>query len=201
MRSVTVGTLLVIAALVVASACSSDDGAQGQVPYPHLDLRANGIGPYRIGDEADRVIDGLSASVGGADADSDDPETELRLDICGPDTSRIVTWGVLVLTFEERSGSPTFATWSYGFDPVRGDSFDARGLGLVTEAGVGLTTDRRGLQDAYGPRVAIDDDLSIDLSTFVIDRGRDEHLAGILGSTELAATVQYLERVPTCEGT
>lgn len=153
-----------------------------------------------VGQPADEVIDGLSASIGGSDADSDDPDTSLQVPDCGEPGTRVVSWGNLVLFFVDRFGTSVFQTWSYGFDPVTGNATDIRRLGLVTEESIGLGSSRDELSDAYRSRLVIDEDVALDLATFTIDELNQEHLAGRLTSVDPDATLQFLERRPACTG-
>ena len=144
-------------------------------------------------------MSGRVGRIGGTDADSRDPDSAVAVPDCGGTDTWIASWGTLVLSFTTRVGDPVFASWSYGFDPITGDAGDTRNLGLVTGEGIGLGSSREDLLDAYGPRVAINDDPALDLSTFTIDASEAEHLAGRLSTTDAEASVQLLERRPACE--
>lgn len=191
--------ILLVAATIFAlvSACSSADVA-GDSPASELDLRADGIGPFLVGQPADEVIAGVSAEIGGSDGDSNDSDTPLRVPDCGSPGTRVVSWGNLVLFFVERTDASVFATWSYGFDPITGNAQDIRGLGLATPAGIGLGSTRADLAAAYGPVVEFSPDVGLDLETFTIGAPADEYLSGRLTSLEPDATVQFLERQPAC---
>jgi len=181
----------------MVSACSST-GTGGDGPTSELDLRADGIGPYLVGQPADEVIAGISAEIGGADGDSSDSDTPLLVPDCGSPGTRVVSWGNLVLFFVDRSEASVFATWSYGFDPITGNAQDIRGLGLTTDVGIGLGSTRGDLTDAYGSTVVFSPDVDLELETFSINARADEHLAGRLTSLDPDATVQFLERQPAC---
>ena len=63
--------------LAVVGACSDGDTSpQGGVS--ELVLAPDGIGRYAIGQPADEVISGVSATIGGADADSSDDKAMVR---------------------------------------------------------------------------------------------------------------------------
>ena len=193
--------LLVLVVLAIGiGACSSTDEDPGTVtlPPPDLTLLPTGLGRYDVGQPADEVIDGISAVIGGPDADSSERDDTIPLPDCGIPEVRIVTWGNLVLVFDGDDADDRFVTWSYGFDPVTGNAEDIRRLGLVTDRGVGLGTPRPEVERVYRGRIAIDDDEIIDVATFAIDRDEAEHLAGRFPTTDPEATLQYLERIPGC---
>lgn len=197
MRSPALLLLATAAIGLAVSGCGAAAVEEG--PPTEFVLRPDGIGPYVIGQPADEVIEGLSASIGGPSGDTDEPDSPAPVPDCGVNDVRAVSWGSLVLIFADRLGSPVFATWSYGFDPITGDAGDSRSLGLVTEEGIGLGSLRDEVMEAFGLRVQFDDDTAIDLSTFTVDEGAPEHLAGRMESTDPNARVQFLERVPGCE--
>lgn len=195
MRSV-VAIGLTVAALLLAACGSTNTDTPN--PHPSLVLTEDGIGEFRVGMGAQEVISGLSAELGGWDADSNDEDSRVQVPDCGAAGTRLVSWGNLVLLFVDDGVRSTFHTWSYGFDPVTGNAEDFRKLGLQTEEGIGLDSTRQDLEDAYGPRLAITDDPGIDLATYVIDGSHDEHLAGNLWSVAPDARVQLIERIPNC---
>lgn len=188
--------VLMVLLVVVASCDASDDGSAGAAS--ELVLAPDGIGRYTVGQPADEVIAGMSANIGGPDADSMDDNTPLQVTDCGSTQTRLVSWGNLVLFFVDRDGTSVFATWSYGFDPVTGNAEDVRRLGLTTEAGIGLGSSRTELVSAYGSTVTFSQDAQLDLETFAIDQAAEEHLSGRLTSLDPDAMVQLLERQPGC---
>ncbi len=190
---------IALAVLGLVSACTADDVADTpRPPPPDLTLLPTGLGSYDVGLPAQQVIDGISAEIGGWDADSADRDDTIPIPDCGFDDVRIVTWGNLVLVFAGEGQDDPFFTWSYGFDPVTGNAEDIRRLGLVTDLGVGLGTPRPDVERIYRGRLAIDDDEVIDVAAFTIDGDEEEHLAGLFPTTAPAASLQYLERVPAC---
>lgn len=190
--------LLVLAVVLsVVAACSSTDSFPDS-SASELDLRADGVGRYSVGQPADEVIGGISAVIGGSDADSTDSDTALRVPDCGSSGTRVVSWGNLVLFFVDRDSSSVFATWSYGFDPITGNAQDVRRLGLTTADGIGLGSTRGDLTAAYGTSVDFSPDVDLDLETFSIDASANEYLSGRLTSLESDATVQFMERQPAC---
>ncbi|MDJ0791312.1 MAG: hypothetical protein QNJ71_05400 [Acidimicrobiia bacterium] len=192
-RALVLGTMLVLA----ASSCS--DTAPQSAVRADLDLRPDGIGLYLVGQPADEVIAGLSESIGGPDGDTDEPASPIFVPDCGAPGTRVVSWGSLALYFVERNGASVFETWSYGYDPITGSADDTRNLGLATEEGIGLGSSRDALTEAYGLRLQFDDDVALDFSTFEIDAGQAEHLAGRMDTTSPEGVVQFLERRPACE--
>lgn len=195
----TVRIALTIAVVALVSACSADpDGDTSAPPPPDLTLLPTGLGTFDVGLPAQQVIDGISAQIGGWDADSADRDDTLPLPNCGFDDVRIVTWGNLVLVFAGEGPDDPFFTWSYGFDPVTGSAEDIRALGLVTAEGIGLATPRPEVERAYRGRIDIVDDTTIDVATFTIDGDEQEHLAGRFPTTAPDEALQYLERVPAC---
>ncbi len=196
MRSMVTVVVLVLA--LIATACGGDSGDEPD-PYPNLVLLADGIGPFRIGSPADEVVDGLSRQIGGFDADSSEEDSRVLVPTCDDLSTRLVSWGNLVLLFVTEGAAETFYTWSYGFDPVTGNAEDSRDLRLKTDEGLGLTSTRPDLVDLYGSRVTIVDLPAIDLATYTIDPANSEHLAGNLESVDADARVQLIERIPNCE--
>ena len=95
------------------------------------------------------VIDGVSSQIGGWDADSAEEDSSLLLPDCGVPSVRLMSWGNLVLIFAGEEDDSAFLTWSYGFDPVTGNSEDLRKLGLRTAEDVGLGTPRSDLRSIH----------------------------------------------------
>ena len=192
--------LVFLLLLAVVGACSDGDTSP-QGGASELVLAPDGIGRYAIGQPADEVISGVSATIGGADADSSDDNTPLQIPDCALPVTRLVSWGNLVLFFAARSGTSIFTTWSYGFDPVTGNADDIRGLGLTTAEGIGLGSPRADLDAAYGSAISYSPDIELELETFTIDESASEYLSGRLSSLAPDATVQLLERQPGCDET
>ncbi|MFV2000248.1 MAG: hypothetical protein ACC654_07785 [Acidimicrobiia bacterium] len=163
-----------------------------------LTLHAEGIGPYEVGDEAEFVIESITNTIGGWDADSSEDGSPVQLPECKTDSSRVVSWGSLALVFVRGYARETFVSWSFGFDPVSGNSDDLRGLDLRTEAGVGLGTTRQELEDAYGTGLEIIDQPDIASATFTVDKPQEPHLSGKLDSSGPQGVVDLIQIEPTC---
>jgi hypothetical protein len=186
---------------VAIAACTnagSTDTAGGTASGSGLVLSATGIGAYVIGDNAESVIEGVSAQIGGWDADSLEPGSSIPLPECGNGVVRQMSWGNLVLVFVDGGSGSRLYTWSYGYDPVTGNAEDRRGLDLRTASGIHLGTQRSELERIHRGEVKITDDVAVDLATFTIDGDEQEHLAGRLDSTDAESVVQFLERIPGC---
>ncbi len=197
----------VVALALVAAGCSisrpaaeeSTTVVASSVPSPDdLTLEADGIGPFRLGDEAVVVIEGISAIIGGWDVDSADEVAGVQLPGCAGVTPRIVAWGSLALIFTPDAGRGVFTSWSYGFDPLTGNSVDLRRLGLATAADIGLGSTRSELTDAYGDAVSIVDQPSIDSAVFTIDGDATPHLSGKLDAAGPDGLVDLIQTEPTC---
>lgn len=196
LRIAIVGLVTVFTLVGCAGSNGSTTDPDG--PASNLTLLPTGIGIFDVGLPADEVIEGVSAQVGGPDADSADRDDSIPIPDCGIPDVRIVSWGSLILVFAGDAPEAAFVTWSYGFDPRTGNSEDLRQLGLVTDTGVGLGTLRPDVERIYGSRLDVVDDTVIDLASFAIDGDESEHLGGRFPTTDPNAPVQYLERVPTC---
>ena len=198
-------TCLVTAVLGALSACSvttpavpeSTTSLAARPPASDLVLRDDGLGPFRFGDSSVTVVDAVTATIGGWDADSNDGDA-VAIPSCAEGRVRIVSWGSLVLVFVEQSGAEVFTGWSYGFDPLTGNSDDHRGLGLTTSEGIMLGSDSQDLIEAYGPAVSITDDTDLDTATFVVSSSGPTRLAGRLDRTGPMGSVDYLETTPGC---
>ena len=198
--------LLLLSTLAMAlSACSITQQATQETtttnavgsPASDLDLADNGLGPFQFGDSSAAVIEGVTATVGGWDADSSDNDPIVP-PACDPATVRVVSWGSLVLVFTTRDGAEVFTGWSYGFDPLTGDSFDNRALGLTTPEGVGLDTGREDLIEVYGSAVSIIDDTVLDTARFTVAETDQILLKGKLDSAGADGMVDFLESTPGC---
>jgi len=163
-----------------------------------LTLHTEGIGPFEVGDEAEFVIAGITNTIGGWDADSSDEASPVQLPECGADSSRVVSWGSLALVFVRGYARETFVSWSFGFDPISGNSDDLRGLNLQTEAGVGLGTTRQELEAVYGTGLEITDQPDIDSAIFAIDKTQEPHLSGKLDASGPRGVVDLIQIEPTC---
>ena len=202
MRASRAALIVAISALV-ATACGTSEPTQttpGVVGGSGLVLSADGIGTYAIGDDANVVIDGVSAQIGGWDSDSLEPGTAIEVPECGGGDVRQMSWGNLVLVFVDSGAGSRLFTWAYGYDPVTGNAEDRRGLDLRTASGVALGTSRSELERIHRGEVSITDDMSVDSARFTIDGDEEEHLGGRFGSTAPDAVVQFLERIPGCDG-
>ena len=166
-------------------------------PTSDLILLEDGLGPINFGDSATAVIEAVTATIGGWDADSSDNDA-VTLPICDQGPTRIVSWGSLVLTFVERGDAESFTGWSYGFDPLTGNSDDHRGLELATPEGVTLGSHRSDVVDAYGSAVSIKDDTDLDTAAFLVAGGGSTQLAGKLDKAGSAGIVDFLETTPGC---
>jgi hypothetical protein len=166
-------------------------------PGSDLVLLNNGLGPFQFGDSGSAVIEGVTATVGGWDADSSDNDAIVP-PACNPAVVHVVSWGSLVLTFATPDGVEVFTSWSYGFDPLTGDSFDNRGLGLTTPEGVGLDTDRKSLKEVYGSAVSITDDIAVDTARFTVAGTDRTQLGGKLDGAGAGGKVDFLETTPSC---
>lgn len=166
-------------------------------PASELVLLDNGLGPFRFQDSGEAVIEGVTATIGGWDADSSDNDA-LALPFCEQGQARLVSWGSLVLTFVTRDGSEAFTGWSYGFDPLTGDSEDNRHLDLATPEGILLGSPRDDLIEAYGSAVSITDDTIVDTAAFIIAGDTLTQLAGKLDRAGSSGRVDFLETTPSC---
>ena len=166
-------------------------------PVADLALLANGLGPFRFGDSGSAVVEGVTATIGGWDSDSSESDS-ITLPVCDQGSVRLVSWGSLVLTFVTRVGSETFTSWSYGFDPLTGDSEDNRHLELATPEGIMLGSSRDDLVNAYGSAVSITDDTVVDSAAFIVAGDSATQLAGKLDTAGSAGRVDFLETTPSC---
>lgn len=166
-------------------------------PATDLALLDNGLGPFRFGDSGDAVIEGVTATIGGWDADSSDNDA-VAPPICEQGQARIVAWGSLVLTFVNEDGIETFTGWAYGFDPLTANSDDNRDLELTTPEGIGLGSMREDLTDAYGSLVSIIDDTVLDTAAFVVAGDGSTQLAGKLDGAGTSGMVDFIETTPNC---
>lgn len=197
----------VVALALVAAGCSiSRPDAEETAPFPPapspapiaLTLESGSIGPFSFGETASIVIDGISAVIGGPDVDSLDDATVVQLPDCPGTTPRVVAWGSLALVFTGDPDGAVFTSWSYGFDPLTGNSQDLRRLELVTATGIGLGSTRSALIDAYGDAVSIIDEPSIDSALFTIATDETPHLSGKLDAAGPDGVVDLLQTEPTC---
>jgi len=167
-------------------------------PASELLLLDNGLGPFKFQDSGEAVIEGVTATIGGWDADSSDNDA-LALPMCEHGQARLVSWGSLVLTFVARDGSEEFTGWSYGFDPLTGDSEDNRHLDLATPEGIMLGSLRDDLIEAYGSTVSITDDTVVDTAVFIVAGDTPNQLAGKLDGAGPSGRVDFLETTPNCD--
>jgi hypothetical protein len=192
---------------LVASACSisrplveptTTNPNQASPGSGVLALHAEGIGPFLVGDDAAVVIEGLAEIIGGWDVDSADGAIDVQLPACAGAVPRVVSWGSLALVFTPGGEGGVFASWSYGFDPLTGNSQDLRQLGLETERGIGLGATRSDLTEAYRVDLAITDLPSIDSAVFRIDANETPHISGKLDAAGPDGVVDLLQIEPTC---
>jgi hypothetical protein len=160
-------------------------------------LLDDGLGPFTFGDDGAEVREGVTATIGGWDADSFDNDA-LTPPTCGQGVAHIVSWGSLVLTFVERDGIEAFTSWAYGFDPISGNSVDNRHLGLSTPEGIRLGSPRNDLVTAYGDALSIIDDTTLDTSGFRVAGSGATDLGGKLDSAGSTGRVDFLETTPRC---
>jgi hypothetical protein len=80
-------------------------------PASDLVLLDNGLGPFQFGDSGPAVVEGVTATVGGWDADSSDNDAIVPPS-CDPAMVHVVSWGSLVLMFTTRDGTEAFTGWS-----------------------------------------------------------------------------------------
>ncbi|GMR02824.1 MAG: hypothetical protein BMS9Abin20_1175 [Acidimicrobiia bacterium] len=208
MRSLGPLSRAITALTLVASGCTiaqptpATQAPTTSPPIPpvasELTLFPDGIGPFTVGDDAGTVIEGITEVVGGWDADSIEEGSAIQVPTCEKGTARVVSWGSLALVFVTGSSSEIFASWSYGFDPVTGNSADLRGLDLRTGEDIGLGSTRGDLVAAYGSRVDITDAFDIQSATFALDGSSDRHLAGKLDAAGPSGVVDLLQIEPTC---
>ena len=166
-------------------------------PSVELVLLDDGLGPFRFGDIAEAVVEGVTATIGGWNADSGTNDA-ITPPVCEDRQSHSVAWGSLVLSFVERDGVDTFINWAYGFDPMTGNSDDNRHLGLTTPEGIGLGSVRNDLVRTYGPNVSITDDTELNTAVFMVSGNAETHIAGKLNSAGPSGTIDFLETTPDC---
>jgi hypothetical protein len=198
--------ILMFSALAIAmAACSvtavpvqeTTTSVPGTLPVPGFALLDDGLEPYAFGDHADTVIEGVSATVGGWDADSSDGDA-IAPPICRDGRARVVSWGSLVLIFVTRAEDEVFAGWAYGFDPLTGNTDDHRDLNLTTPEGIGPGSTRADLVAAYGSSLSIVEDTTLDTATFSVAGQGITHLVGTLDQSGEDARVIVLETAPAC---
>lgn len=187
-----------IAGILVLSACGSGDeptdtGELGPEASA-LVLTADAIGPYLIGQPFDDVRNSLAGKIGGWDIDSDDRPDAVHVPTCAGDVTRLVGWGNLTLLFTGDKGSLTFATWTYGFDPLTGSAEDVRMLDLVTPKDIGLGSSRADIETAYGDLASFSDATQSIGTIVIIGDESEPHLQGRLENDRLV----LLERSPAC---
>jgi hypothetical protein len=205
MRRIQVTFLLFTALTVALSACSvspsptpeSTTALASGSPAGNLVLLEDGLGPFEFGDSSAAVIEGVTDTIGGWDADSIDSGV-LAPPVCVLGRARAMSWGSLILTFVIRDGAEVFTAWSYGFDPLTGNTDDNRRLALETPKGIGLGSARDDLADAYGDGVTFTDDTSLDTATFAIAGTGATHLEGTLDAAGPPGSVSSLRTSPDC---
>jgi hypothetical protein len=157
-------------------------------------LTENGIGPFLVGQPFEHVRDGLADMIGGWDVDSVEQPDAVHVPTCTGPTTRLVGWGNFTALFTGEEGNLTFATWTYGFDPLTGSAGDVRSLNLVTPSGIGLGSSRSDIEAAFGSEAIFADAQPSVGTIVVIGDDSASHLRGRLEDDRLV----LLERAPTC---
>ncbi len=184
--------------VVTAEPSTTTSLPSGPTPSTDLTLTSDAIGPFAIGDDAETVIAGIAAAIGGWDADSREDASTVAAPECPSGAARVVSWGSLALVFIADVDGERLASWSYGFDPVTANSVDLRNSNLRTREGVGLGSTRRDLVDSYGARVSVTDAYDIASATFVVDGSSDPHMVGKLDAPGDSGVVDFIAIEPTC---
>jgi hypothetical protein len=166
-------------------------------PSAELVLLDDGLEPFRFGDIAEAVVEGVTATIGGWNADSASNDA-ITPPVCEDGQTHSVSWGSLVLSFVERDGVDTFTHWAYGFDPLTANSDDNRQLGLTTPEGIGLGSVRNDLLRAYGSAVSITDDTELNTAAFMVSGNAETYIVGKLNIAGSSGTVDFLETTPSC---
>ncbi|MCB1245784.1 MAG: hypothetical protein KDB69_00795 [Acidimicrobiia bacterium] len=177
---------------VVVTACATvqpDSGVGGT-----LTLDQDGIGPVSVGDSFQTAYDWLVQVLGGPDADTGDATSTLDPPDCGGVSNRMVSWGNFAVMFAgDDPDDLRLVAWTYGFDPVTGSGDDTRGLGLTTDAGIGLGSTRNDIERAHAGEVSFTDLPEIGGVGFTIGATGTAHIVG-----RLAPVVVLLELAPSC---
>jgi hypothetical protein len=187
-----------IAACGTTAPPSSTDAA----PLPDVTLAADGLGDLLIGFPPTDVIAGLTARFGEPDLDSDWLATgPSPYGACPGNTMRAVGWGSLVTIFVNDGTDALgeyFYTYSYGYDYATNQGgVDPRQLDLVTDAGIGIGSSVAELTAAYGDRLSLGGDPSLDVWSFQI---ADSPLHGLVDGPDPEDTVTLIELAPGCTG-
>ena len=169
-------------------------------PLATLVLTEEGLGDLLIGYPPDVVISDISALFGSPDHDSDWIPSETNIyGSCPGLAMRAVGWGSLVAIFINDTPDPLgerFFTYTYGYDYSENvGGVDPRGLGLVTEAGIGLGSTVAELQSAYGDTARVGGDAALDVWSFEI---AGSALRGLLDGPDATSTVTLIEITPSC---
>jgi hypothetical protein len=199
-RRVTAGLIIVLAA---SGGCATDSRPTTTTlaaPLVTLELTEEGLGDVLVGYPPDVVIADISALFGSPDHDSEWIASEPNIyGTCPGRFMRAVGWGSLVVIFVNDTADPLderFFTYSYGYDySGNAGGVDPRGLGLVTETGIGIGSTVKDLEDTYGSRVTIDGDATLDVWSFEIEESR---LRGLLDGPKPDSKVTLIELTPNC---
>ena len=197
-RRVTAGLIIVL-----AGGCATDSRPTTTAPTAPLatvELTEEGLGDVLVGYPPDVVIADISALFGSPDHDSGWIASEPNIyGACPGRFMRAIGWGSLVVIFVNDTTDPLderFFTYSYGYDySENAGGVDPRGLGLVTEAGIGIGSTVTDLETAYGSRVTIDGDATLDAWSFEIEAST---LRGLLDGPNPDSKVTLIELTPNC---
>lgn len=194
--------MLSLLALIVASCNGTEVAVETTFPAPlvALQLGQDGLGDVLFGFPPDVVINDISALYGEPDLDSDWIVAEPnQYGSCPGQLMRAVGWGSLVTIFVNDTTDPLnerFFTYTYGYDYSDNQGgVDPRGLGLVTEEGIGIGSSGAQLAAAFGDRLQIEGDVALDVWAFEI---ADSPLRGLITGPEAVDTVTLLEVAPGC---
>lgn len=124
-------------------------------PLAALQLRDDGLGELRFGDDPDQVIAAVAAVLGSPTDDTGWVSSD-AVALCPGEEFRSVEWGVLRLSFGDVSSFAVdrrhFNAWDYGIEGQLGEE----PTGLLSVGGVGLGTRVDELRAAY-PEVQVFD--------------------------------------------
>lgn len=204
MRSSQVFVILVGLLIVLTAAGCDTDTEQTTTtlaaPLATLVLTEEGLGDVLIGYPPDVVIADVSALFGSPDLDSDWIASEPNsYGSCPGRFMRAVGWGSLVVIFVNDTQEPLgerFFTYTYGYDYSENvGGVDPRGLGLVTETGIGIGSTIGQLESAYGDRVEVTGDAALDVWSFEI---AGSSLRGLVDGPEPTSAITLIELTPSC---
>jgi hypothetical protein len=199
-------TRLIAAAIAVAltaTGCATDTPETTTTlasPLATLVLGEDGLGDILVGFPPEVVTQDISALYGSPDHDSGWIVAEPNIyGTCPGQAMRAVGWGSLVVIFVNETQDPLgerFYTYTYGYDYAENvGGVDPRGLGLATEAGVGIGSTVAELESAYVDRVTITGDSTLDVWSFELE---GSFLRGLLTGRDSTDTVTLIELTPGC---